>query len=864
MNGQDSDIQNWQQARRFFETHLNLSLSEVLSHQAFIQLDQDVKDKVRQLFGNKFHELTLLEQPEHVFRTTLQDADLSGSRLGSYELIELLAHGGMSSVYRARKAAVEAQKDVAIKLIPSGLLTPQTAELFKTELSTLSRLYHPNIIGMHHGDVADNGTPYLVMELIEDGSPIDAYCHDRQLSPQAIVELFVDLCGVMNYAHQNSIIHQDLKPSNVLVDQHGHLKVLDFGVAALSGIIPEHQGYTAAYAPPEQRRNDQHTSPATDTYALCALLLKCLTGHPDQQPGWQSSALKDADLDAELRMILHKGLAEQAADRYASADLLAMDLNLWRQKLPIRSLNNNLLYRFRKLLQRQPVTSALAALSVLAVITGLLFYQQQYHIAATESANARQIKQLLLNAIEQTDPDISLGEELTVKDMLHQVEINTTDEQLSDPLVRQELLLTLGQAFYRLGDYDSADHKFRRALDNIPDDPEARLHMAELALAGNDSTQANSLLNALTPEQTDDLSTGAMIELHTLKARTAVMEADFLTAQDLFAQARQLAEHAADHDLIIRVMAAEADSLLEQDEMEQAIELTSQALKMRINELGTEHPATLKMQAKLAEMYLSSSGERVQLAVDMFNDILPSLKRIMGPQHPLVAKSQFLLSTAYRSTNQLALANQQATAALSTAVAVFGEDHVFAARIMMSLGGTLLAQGDFDSAISHASHAVDIYNQEYGAEHHETLQYKTALVAMLAKNNEHQRALEELLHILPIQQRTLGAEHRGTLYVEIILSKTYAALEQYAEAISVGERCLQNATGGSQQNIMEVYCALALENAYFLNGQYQQALTLIETYQNDPLITQQPIALQQFTDHLQQIKDKTLGQSNSD
>jgi serine/threonine protein kinase len=856
MNGQDSDIQNWQQARRFFENHLNLSLSEVLSHQAFIQLDQDVKDKVRQLFGNKFHELTLLEQPEHVFRTTLQDADLSGSRLGSYELIELLAHGGMSSVYRARKAAVEAQKDVAIKLIPSGLLTPQTAELFKTELSTLSRLYHPNIIGMHHGDVADNGTPYLVMELIEDGSPIDAYCHDRQLSPHAIVELFVDLCGVMNYAHQNSIIHQDLKPSNVLVDQHGHLKVLDFGVAALSGIIPEHQGYTAAYAPPEQRRNDQHTSPATDTYALCALLLKCLTGQADQDPDWQTSALKNAALDADLCMVLRKGLAEQVEDRYASAYQLAMDLNQWRQKLPIRSLNNNLLYRFRKLLQRQPVTSALAALSVLAVITGLLFYQQQYHIAATESANARQIKQLLLNAIEQTDPDISLGEELTVKDMLHQVEINTVDEQLSDPLVRQELLLTLGQAFFRLGDYDSADNKLKRALNNQPDDPAARLHMAELALARNDSSQAQDMLNALADQQTTDMDPGQRVEWHILKARTAVMAADFQTAQVMFTQASQLAEQVADHDLIIRVMIAKADSLLEQDQMDQAIELTSQALDRRRDELGTEHPATLKLQAKLAEMYLSSSGERVQLAVEMFNNVLPPLKRIMGQQHPLVAKTQFLLSTAYRSLNQLDQARQLATEALTTAMAVFGEDHVFAARIMMSLGGTLLAQGELDEAISHATQAVAIYNQAFGAEHHETLQYKTALVAMLVKNNQYQQALDELLHILPIQQKTLGAEHRGTLYVEIILSKTYTALERFTDAIEVGERCLQNATGGSQQNIMEVYCALALEDAYFQNGQYQQALGLIETYQNDPLITQQPVAAEQFNIHKSEIMKK--------
>jgi len=89
----------------------------------------------------------------------------------------------------------------------------------------------------------------------------------------------------------------------------------------------------------------------------------------------------------------------------------------------------------------------------------------------------------------------------------------------------------------------------------------------------------------------------------------------------------------------------------------------------------------------------------------------------------------------------------------------------------------------------------------------------------------------------------------------VILTKTHTALQQLDKGIAVGERCLRNAQSDTSRNIMEVYCALALEDAYYQQGQYRDALKLIETYQNDPLITSQPLALEQFTSHKKYIKE---------
>jgi len=378
--------------------------------------------------------------------------------------------------------------------------------------------------------------------------------------------------------------------------------------------------------------------------------------------------------------------------------------------------------------------------------------------------------------------------------------------------------------------------------------------MAELGLAQNDAVMAQQYLQRFI-NVNDEANTPQLLKGALIKAGILVADANFSAAEQQFSLARELTTINDDIQAQVDVLAAHAESLLEQDEAEQAITLIGQAIQLSEEHTGPEHPLTLNLRAQLAEMFLSSSGNRVKQAVTMFEAIIPAQQALMGEYHPRVTKSQFLLSTAFRALNQLDQAAEYANQALTGAQRTFGDQHVFTAKVMMSLGGTLLAQGKLKAAIQHASKAVGIYNKQLGETHHETLQYKTSLVAMLVKNQQHQQALDELLQILPAQQAKLGPQHRATLYVEVILTKTHTALQQLDKGIAVGERCLRNAQSDTSRNIMEVYCALALEDAYYQQGQYRDALKLIETYQNDPLITSQPLALEQFTSHKKYIKE---------
>ena len=206
--------------------------------------------------------------------------DLTGRRLGSYEVVEEIAKGGMGRVYSAERVDGEYEQRVAIKAVELGNIE---AELFRRERQTLANLEHPNIVTLLDGGTLDEGFPYLVMELVE-GQAIDNYNISNKLDNKEIVSLFGTLCNVVNQAHQQGVIHCDLKPANILVTDKGILKLLDFGIS--QSLIKTHekqaegtypQGLTPEYSSP-QRREHKPPHVADDVYSLGIILGQLLIG----------------------------------------------------------------------------------------------------------------------------------------------------------------------------------------------------------------------------------------------------------------------------------------------------------------------------------------------------------------------------------------------------------------------------------------------------------------------------------------------------------------------------------------------------------------------------------------------------------
>ena len=230
----------------------------------------------------------------------------SGFRAGPYQLEKRIGRGGMGSVWLA--APLGNSQKVAVKLVRRGMDTSEILRRFRMERQVLASLNHPNIARLIDGGSTPEGMPYLAMEYVE-GIPIDQFCESRANAISDRLKLFRDVCAAVQYAHQNLVVHRDIKMGNILVTQAGVVKLLDFGIAKLmrtdlstlemAQTRPEMRPMTLDYASPEQVRGDAITT-STDVYSLGVLLYKLLTGRTPYGLATRSpDAIRKAILETE-------------------------------------------------------------------------------------------------------------------------------------------------------------------------------------------------------------------------------------------------------------------------------------------------------------------------------------------------------------------------------------------------------------------------------------------------------------------------------------------------------------------------------------------------------------------------------------
>ena len=211
-----------------------------------------------------------------------------GERIGAYRIVGVLGTGGMGDVFKAVRDDDQYQAEVAIKLMRADVRSSLLDQRFRTERQILAGLDHRNIARLLDGGTTAAGAPYVVMELVA-GEPIDGYCEARNLAVRDRVQLFLQVCAAVSYAHQHLVVHRDLKPNNILVTVDGSVKLLDFGIAKLldatpgptvadvDGTATTLRAMTLEYASPEQVSGARVTT-VSDVYSLGVVLYRLLTG----------------------------------------------------------------------------------------------------------------------------------------------------------------------------------------------------------------------------------------------------------------------------------------------------------------------------------------------------------------------------------------------------------------------------------------------------------------------------------------------------------------------------------------------------------------------------------------------------------
>jgi serine/threonine-protein kinase len=454
------------------------------------------------------------------------ELSLAGMVVGAYTLERPLGHGGMGSVWLARRTDGRFEGRAAVKLLNLALLSGAGQERFRREGSVLARLEHSGIARLYDAGVSATGQPYLVLEYV-DGQRIDEYVRAHGFGAAGCVRLFLGVLEAVGHAHASLIVHRDLKPSNILVRRDGAVKLLDFGIAKLldadagaprTPTMDDARALTPEYAAPEQVRGEPITT-ATDVYALGVLLYVLLSGRHPTAEGCHTPAqalealLSDCTPKAiglgDLDLVLRRALKPSPAERYQTVAAFADDLQRWLRHAPVSAGPDSLAYRARKLLRRHRAAAAVTLVAVVAagawltmVLNDRARVRRALEDARASAHKAEQVTDFALGMFGSSGGRPGDDDSVSAREVLARG-VKRAHELSAQPAAEAQMLDLIGRIRMQMGDYAGAHPVLQEALDirrrelgeEHADVATSLMHMAALVSEeGNERADAVPLL----------------------------------------------------------------------------------------------------------------------------------------------------------------------------------------------------------------------------------------------------------------------------------------------------------------------------------------------------------------------------------
>ncbi len=722
-----------------------------------------------------FSDLLLQEHPEA----------LLGRRVGPYRLSRVIASGGMGTVYHAIRVDGQFEQEVAIKFIRRGVLSSDCLARFQRERQTLARLDHANVARLLDGGAAEDGSPYLVMEYV-NGQPIDEYCDEHRLNTGRRLELFRTVCAAVHYAHQNLVVHRDLKPNNIFVTPEGVPKLLDFGIAKVLAAEPDVDGadtartlqpcMTPEYASPEQIRGEP-VSTATDIYSLGVVLYELLTGRRpyrvksrslhdlarticEQEPERPSTAVRrvleaptrpggtaglltpelvsekrgvqpdklrrrlSGDIDAIVLMALRK----EPQRRYISVEQFAEDVRRHLEGLPVVAQRSTLRYRSAKFVRRHQAAVLAAAVVVASLIGGTVVSAWAAGVASHERDAALRARQFAEQ--EAANARVEAQKSARVTGFLQNM-LAAASPGRDGPDVTVGALL---------------DEASARVSAEFGDDPEVE-----------------SAVRTAIGETYVELGRYAEAELH-LRAALAIQ--------------RQI--HGEEHWDVAKALNSLGVLLHAKGDFAAAQRCLEQALATHRKIYGNEHPDVAQDLNNLA-VVLRVQGADAQ-AEPMLRQALAIRRRLYGDEHRETAETLNNLANLLRSREDYAGAEPLCREVLTVRRKLLGEQHPDVAQAINNLAVVLAAEGRIVEAEPLLRQSIALYRELLGSDHPELAGTLYNLGTLLAGAADAAGAEPLFRECFAIRTRRLPAGDLRTATAEQALGGCLVALQRYSEA----------------------------------------------------------------------------------
>jgi len=715
--------------------------------------------------------------------------------IGPYRLEEIIGEGGMGAVYRARRTDGEFDQQVAFKFLKNGLYSPQMRERFRIEKIILSRLDHPNIARLIDGGVTDDGIPYLVMEFVE-GVPVDDYCKQSHLSIEDRIKLFRTICETVQYAHSQLVIHRDLKPQNIYVTRDGNVKILDFGIAKLIDEDPDglahlqtRQGQfllSLQYAAPEQISGDD-ISTTTDVYVLGILLYDMLTGRfpydfknktlseareiiRNQDPV-RPSRNQNSDIGSiadDLNAIILKALRKDPEGRYQSVFEFVEDINRFEEKLPVYAKKGGLRYRSKKFIERNRYSLATGLLILLAIgIMGIYHIRtldEQVKRAEQEAETAMAVTDFLVSLFESSNPTENVESDITARDLLNRGTERIGDEKMN-PETKIKLLLALGDATTKLGDYEKAG--------------EIYLH-------------ADSVSNHYFDEDSYQVAYSAMKMGVYLKSRSDYERAEHQLKKVLPYFEKHSRQYPLDYASILFNLGASYQATGRPDS---SLFFLEKSHEIYLREKPNE--SYLYLQNTIAQAYRTLG--RLEEAEHIYISIVEEIEKRPESDYPTYISVLNNLALLFLSKDDLPMAEEFFLKTLDVTRVVYGDEHPNTILIYGNFLSTLARQFKVDEINNHRDYYLQLNRVVYGEESWRVATVQRTLGNMFFTFGYFDQASAYLSQSLAMFERVLGPDHNWTANTQIMYSfsllnenKEDEGLVHYYAAIQLLEKNIQS------------------------------------------------------------------------